>query len=230
MQELTRIRNERGLSQQKLSDAAGVNKATINQIERGRRSPNALGVEIGDFFPKAQMSLPDFAGQRRGAEELEEGPHYNALEAVGRVLAMRWRDSLVTWDAKIPEGETPDSFDSGRLLQWALEIAGTRSVYAAIVREPDVPQREQLEDTLRMMEEAERAAVGKVKRVFEPAKTLAEFREIVMAFEESARDTAPTGPSRRVHFSGESSWAEIASDAFRQAMDPTEAEAPTKGA
>ncbi len=67
MEELRRIREERGLSQQGLSDASGVNKATINQIERGRRSPNvdtlakladALGVEVGDFFPKAQSRLP----------------------------------------------------------------------------------------------------------------------------------------------------------------------------
>jgi len=67
MRELTRIREERGLSQQGLADASGVNKATINQIERGRRSPNletlqkladALAVEMGDFFPKAQASLP----------------------------------------------------------------------------------------------------------------------------------------------------------------------------
>ena len=40
MMELTRIRQERGLSQQGLADTSGVNKATINQIERGRRSPN----------------------------------------------------------------------------------------------------------------------------------------------------------------------------------------------
>jgi len=67
MEELTRIRNERGWSQQRLADEAGINKATLNQIERGRRSPNvetlhklaaALGVEVGDFFPKAQSPLP----------------------------------------------------------------------------------------------------------------------------------------------------------------------------
>jgi transcriptional regulator with XRE-family HTH domain len=67
MRELTRIREERGLSQQALADSSGVNKATINQIERGRRSPNletleklagALGVELADFFPKAQAPLP----------------------------------------------------------------------------------------------------------------------------------------------------------------------------
>jgi transcriptional regulator with XRE-family HTH domain len=81
MRELTRTREERGLSQQGLADASGVNKATINQIERGRRSPNvdtlekladALTVEIADFFPKAQAPLfreppeRDFPEERRG--------------------------------------------------------------------------------------------------------------------------------------------------------------------
>jgi transcriptional regulator with XRE-family HTH domain len=76
MRELTRIREERGLSQQGLADVSGVNKATINQIERGRRSPNletleklagALAVEMADFFPKAQAPLP--------LEEFAAGAH-----------------------------------------------------------------------------------------------------------------------------------------------------------
>lgn len=67
MEELTRIRKEREWSQQQLANESGVNKATINQIERGRRSPNvetleklarAMGVEVVDFFPKAEPRLP----------------------------------------------------------------------------------------------------------------------------------------------------------------------------
>ena len=69
MEELTRLRQARGWTQSKLAEASGVDKATLNQAERGRRSPKvetleklaeALGVEVADFFPRAQPGL--FAG------------------------------------------------------------------------------------------------------------------------------------------------------------------------
>ncbi len=83
MEELTRLRSELGWSQQRLADESGVNKATINQIERGRRSPNvetleklaaAMDREMGDFFPKGQASLSDSPEQRRAPEP----PHWTA--------------------------------------------------------------------------------------------------------------------------------------------------------
>jgi XRE family transcriptional regulator, regulator of sulfur utilization len=78
MEELTRLRVEQGWSQQRLANESNVNKATINQIEKGRRSPNietleklanALGVGVADFFPKAQASLwsGDSPAERRVA-------------------------------------------------------------------------------------------------------------------------------------------------------------------
>ena len=88
------------------------------------------------------------------------------------------------------------------------------------------------------------AALGELSRVAEEIEQAMETAEVqedlpddvasLTAYQRRratpARDTAPAGPSRRVRYSGEPSWAEIASDAFRQAADPTEAEAPTKGA
>ena len=72
MEELTRIRQERGMSQTDLAAASGVDRATINQVEGGRRSAtiatleklaDALGVEIADFFPKREPSLFEAPGQ-----------------------------------------------------------------------------------------------------------------------------------------------------------------------
>lgn len=67
MDELRRIRKERGLSQQRLAEMANVDKVTIVHIEGGKVSPKvetleklatALGVEMADLFPKAQAPLP----------------------------------------------------------------------------------------------------------------------------------------------------------------------------
>ena len=67
LEELRRIREEVGLSQTQLARESGVDRATINKIEQGKRSPSiatleslsrTLGVEIADFFPKAQSPLP----------------------------------------------------------------------------------------------------------------------------------------------------------------------------
>jgi len=75
VEELKRLRNGLGWSQQRLADESGVNKATINQVEQGKRSPSiatleslarAMGAEVGDFFPKVQAPL--------WPEELERRP------------------------------------------------------------------------------------------------------------------------------------------------------------
>jgi transcriptional regulator with XRE-family HTH domain len=64
--ELRRLRTERGWSQQDLADRSGVDRATISLAEGGRRGPRietmeklakAMGVEVADFFPKSQPAL-----------------------------------------------------------------------------------------------------------------------------------------------------------------------------
>ena len=114
MEELTRFRTERGWSQQRLANESGVNKATINQIEKGRRSPNldtleklasVLGIGVADFFPKAQPPL--------WSDEPRERRPFNFREA---------RESLEEfckqWEQLIVEGELDEPtawrfFDSG---------------------------------------------------------------------------------------------------------------------
>lgn len=75
MQEIRRIRKECKLTQRELADLSGVDPATISLIEAGKRRPHletldslalALGVEVGDFFPKAQSRLwPEEEPERR---------------------------------------------------------------------------------------------------------------------------------------------------------------------
>ena len=82
---LRELRTGLGWTQEKLGDESGVNAATINQIERGRRSPKvatlerlaaAMGAEVADFFPKAQGALfsPDDSLVGRGADEAAAEP------------------------------------------------------------------------------------------------------------------------------------------------------------
>jgi len=125
MQELTRIRSEQGWSQQRLAEESGVNKATINQIERGRRSPNvetleklaaALSVEVGDFFPKAQAPLPDFDRQRRESR----------LPDVADNLLVLAKHLLETWTAELPERAQADDDE------WLGNIAAAWQVFGEI--------------------------------------------------------------------------------------------------
>ena len=78
MDELRRIRKERGLSQQRLAELAKVDKVTIVHIEGGKVSPKvetleklatALEVEVADFFPKAQAPLFQEPPEQEPAEE-----------------------------------------------------------------------------------------------------------------------------------------------------------------
>jgi len=66
MEEVRRIRKERGLTQEQLAELAGTDRASLSLIETGHRTPgietlqklaSGLGVEVADFFPRAQPDL-----------------------------------------------------------------------------------------------------------------------------------------------------------------------------
>lgn len=70
---LARIRRERGLTQESLSEATGVHRNYIGGIERGERSPtvetvsvlaDSLGVSLGELFTQADP-VPRSGSKRR---------------------------------------------------------------------------------------------------------------------------------------------------------------------
>jgi transcriptional regulator with XRE-family HTH domain len=96
MEQLKRLREERGLSQVKLAARADLNPATVNQIERGARNASpgtlrklaeALGVSLVDLiegnYPKAQAPQPSL----EDAAQSEAFQH--ALAVLFRGLARR---------------------------------------------------------------------------------------------------------------------------------------------
>ncbi len=144
-------------------------------------------VEVGDNTPKAlsrpSYTAPEYQAEKErrteGGESANAGATYTPYEAVGRLLASSWKDELEKWDEEIPPGEVPSLFVFGRLFEWGTGIVGTKTLYEAIARDAYVTVREELQDTLRLMEEASQAAGRKFIRVYEPVKTWKEFQKIV---------------------------------------------------
>jgi transcriptional regulator with XRE-family HTH domain len=83
VEEVRRIRKERGLTQRGLASLSGVDQATISMLESGKHRPrletldtlaDALGVEVGDFFPKAEAaSLEQWLEEKVGHSHLAMG-------------------------------------------------------------------------------------------------------------------------------------------------------------
>jgi transcriptional regulator with XRE-family HTH domain len=101
LEDLRQMRERAGFTQASLAKASGVDRATINKVEQGKRSPSietleklarAMGAEIGDFFPKAQAPLfppPPSGGaseQRRVRELLSARDRLRDLTTAAR----RW--------------------------------------------------------------------------------------------------------------------------------------------
>ena len=115
MQELRRIRKERGLTQRELADASGVDPATISLIETGKRRPHletldslalVLGVEVVEFFPKVQASLwPEEEPERRNP--VHGGEAERRLSKVPEALGEYIRGRAKQHDAEIRDPESP---------------------------------------------------------------------------------------------------------------------------
>jgi transcriptional regulator with XRE-family HTH domain len=102
-EEVRRRREELGLTGAQLADRAGLAPSAVSQIETGKRSPSsmsvmkladALGVEIGELYPKkAQASLPLENGER-GLEPAAARAQPRAGSSAESHLAIRrtWED------------------------------------------------------------------------------------------------------------------------------------------
>ncbi len=199
MEEVRRLRLEKGWNQNELAFHADLAPSVISLVETGKREPNAatlrklataLGVEIPDLFrraesPKVQAppSLEVEEPRRRGREQAEreiaaEGPFYDRFEASGRLLATGWNSTLAEWEEKLPPGEVPSAFDAGRLIEWGMRAHSDARSFEYLA-EGDDPraQRAELKDTLLFVKEAERAVEAFVMRVFGDAKVRADFRK-----------------------------------------------------
>jgi transcriptional regulator with XRE-family HTH domain len=137
MDELRRIRKERGLSQQRLADLASVDKVTIVHIEGGKVSPKvetleklaaALEVDLADLFPKAQrplfQELPDPATQEE--RRVLWADAVDKAQRLRETDRQRMEEALSAWRASKERGEPSDErrglrATMGELLQQAYD-------------------------------------------------------------------------------------------------------------
>ena len=148
MDELRRIRKERGLSQQRLAELANVDKVTIVHIEGGKVSPKvetleklatALEVELADFFPKAQAPLP-----------LErEDAWRQGWQSIAEVRSELLEEAAELWDAQLDKGQ----YDWQTLK--AIESVGFRLTLNHVL-EAEVMKRWLTSDQLAQLERAEK--------------------------------------------------------------------------
>ncbi len=139
MEELRRLRKERGLTQAQLAVQAGLDPSSLSQIETGARRPNTrtleklagvLGVEVAAFFPQGQSRLPDFEGGRYPQRsELRPEIMFSQMDASRRralqsapaeereVYLMELTSALRSAEASIAESaEAPTTEDTLQLL------------------------------------------------------------------------------------------------------------------
>jgi transcriptional regulator with XRE-family HTH domain len=130
MEQLKRLREERGLSQVKLAARADLNPATVNQIERGARNASpgtlrklaeALGVSLVDLiegnYPKGQAPQPSLEDAARS----EAFQH--ALAVLFRGLARRGQGII---EQSLREG--PSEALSRELTEYYAETAAVHQI------------------------------------------------------------------------------------------------------
>jgi transcriptional regulator with XRE-family HTH domain len=133
MLEVKRLRKEREWNQTELAYHAGLAPSVISQIENGKRDPTArtlrklaeaLGVEVGDLFPKPQAPQPSL----EDAAQSEAFQH--ALVVLFRGLARRGRgiieQSLREGPSEALSRELTEYYDEAAALH---RIKGRRDIF-----------------------------------------------------------------------------------------------------
>jgi transcriptional regulator with XRE-family HTH domain len=103
VEELRRLRVEKGYSQRQLADRAAIDQAAISQIEGGKRNPSvavlerlaaAMDVGVAELFPKVQASLFEEASPA----EQRRSPFVEAWTSYMLRLAQEWEEALPNSD------------------------------------------------------------------------------------------------------------------------------------
>jgi transcriptional regulator with XRE-family HTH domain len=126
MLEVKRLRKEREWNQTELAYHAGLAPSVISQIENGKRDPTArtlrklaeaLGVEVGDLFPKPQAPQPSLEDAAQ-SEALQE-----ALAVLFQGLARRGQRIV---EQSLKEGPSQDL--SRELKEYSRETAALHRI------------------------------------------------------------------------------------------------------
>jgi transcriptional regulator with XRE-family HTH domain len=135
--EIRRLREARGWSQAKLAGDTGMGVSGISQIETGARNPSAatlwkiaeaLGVEVGDLFPKDQARLPLEEGKLMERPEVQEW-----LREQGHMTEeefLTWAEAL---EFEIDDDGIPEGIERG-----VQELLNKRNGLTAALDKPEV--------------------------------------------------------------------------------------------
>jgi transcriptional regulator with XRE-family HTH domain len=162
MEQLKRLREERGLSQVKLAARADLNPATVNQIERGTRNASAGTLrKLASALDVSLVDLIEESGSGKAARSSLEPSLLNGLEDERRLsrfseaiiaAASRWGDAMSSLD-------TTDSKRFG-LIDAALTLSDIISERAEAEDWEALPNQERLEIVTTMQKLGEVADLG----------------------------------------------------------------------
>ena len=142
MRAVKRIRKGQGWSQERTAAEAGIDRVTLVHIETGRSSPTvetlqklagALGVEVADFFPRAQGTLfasdDPPAGRDAGAPA---GGAARVLADWAESLSSRGEEARFRWRREAAELERTRDLLSALTLDREVQ-AGARGFFQQII-------------------------------------------------------------------------------------------------